>query len=96
MWEIFNDGIIPYPGMSNKEVITYVLDGHQLEKPSKCPQEVYELMLKCWQIEPNQRPSFVDLNHSLKQIAQLCATSQPQNIDSVQPTPPHLYLIPEE
>jgi len=35
-----------------------VLAGQRLERPTKCPAEVYQLMLDCWDAEPPKRPSF--------------------------------------
>ncbi len=39
-----------------------------LEKPEKCPQEVYEIMLKCWSREPDSRPNFLEIIHELEEI----------------------------
>lgn len=55
VWEIFTEGTVPYVGMSNKEVIDKVISGYRLEKLEKCPQEVYDIILKCWNVEPKSR-----------------------------------------
>ena len=41
--------------------------------PENCPNEVYELMRSCWQLDPNARPSFEELADSLQRcINELC------------------------
>ena len=37
---------MPYPTMSNQETLAEVLKGYRLPKPEKCPDVIYELMLK--------------------------------------------------
>lgn len=46
--------------MSNIEVAEVVPNGHRMGKPINhhCPDQVYEVMCKCWQFEPNNRPTF--------------------------------------
>lgn len=33
----------------------------RLERPRNCPITIYNLMLDCWSLEPNQRPTFAQL-----------------------------------
>ena len=35
--------------------------GERLKGPKGCPQRVYVIMLECWSMEANDRPSFVQL-----------------------------------
>ncbi|PRP82093.1 hypothetical protein PROFUN_03783 [Planoprotostelium fungivorum] len=59
MWEIMTFGSIPYEDYSNKEVIKLVVDdNYRLPQPPRCPEDLYGLMLQCWQIEPEERPCF--------------------------------------
>ena len=44
--------------MSNLEVTLKVKEGFRLTPPSICPQEIKEIMKKCWEWDPSQRPSF--------------------------------------
>jgi serine/threonine protein kinase len=68
LWELFSLGNIPYTGMTNKEVIQFVLSDNRLEKPTKCPDEIYELMLKCWNKNPQERPTFQELYYQIIDI----------------------------
>uniref|UniRef100_A0A8C5DK74 non-specific protein-tyrosine kinase n=1 Tax=Gouania willdenowi TaxID=441366 RepID=A0A8C5DK74_GOUWI len=56
-YEIMTNGSIPYPGF-NEESYDKVMDGYRMPKPPKCPNPLYEMMLDCWQIEPDKRPDF--------------------------------------
>ncbi|KAM9296573.1 tyrosine-protein kinase HCK [Gastrophryne carolinensis] len=58
MTEIMTYGRTPYPGMSNLEVITALEREYRMPCPSNCPQELYSIMLECWQRNPEQRPTF--------------------------------------
>ncbi|XP_015249058.1 PREDICTED: tyrosine-protein kinase HCK [Cyprinodon variegatus] len=58
LFEIITYGGIPYPGFNNQEVYKKVLEGYRMEAPPKCPSFLYNLMLKCWQEKPEDRPDF--------------------------------------
>ncbi|XP_056403389.1 tyrosine-protein kinase HCK [Hyla sarda] len=58
MTEIITYGRTPYPGMSNLEVITALERGYRMQCPGNCPKEFYDIMLQCWQQNPEQRPTF--------------------------------------
>lgn len=68
LWEMFSCGSVPYPGLSNNEARDRVEMGHRLECPRGCPAEVHELMKRCWQYEPEDRPSFPDIVQDLMKI----------------------------
>ncbi|KAJ9583818.1 hypothetical protein L9F63_021821, partial [Diploptera punctata] len=58
IWEIMTLGQQPYPAMTNLEVLHYVRNGGRLGQPNNCPEELYQLMLKCWNYNPEIRPTF--------------------------------------
>lgn len=58
-WEIFTYGEAPYVGLSNVDAVEAVMrKGLRLSKPTNCPDELYDIMLKCWLPDPTLRPSF--------------------------------------
>lgn len=61
LWEIGTLGASPYPTISNKELIPFLLSGERLDKPDICTDQVYTLMLQCWHEDPVERPSFEEL-----------------------------------
>ncbi len=40
--------------------------GERLKQPDKCPNKIYSLMTKCWELNPNDRPNFEKLVELLK------------------------------
>ncbi|XP_072211278.1 tyrosine-protein kinase Lck isoform X4 [Excalfactoria chinensis] len=56
--EIVTYGRIPYPGMTNPEVIQNLERGYRMPQPDNCPRELYELMRQCWKEQPEERPTF--------------------------------------
>ena len=65
LYEIMTYGEVPYPGMSNPEVLGKIQKGYRMECPTNCPQDVYNLMLECWKEEPQMRPSFETVTQQL-------------------------------
>ncbi|OTF77993.1 hypothetical protein BLA29_012302 [Euroglyphus maynei] len=70
IWEIFMLGKKPFPGVKNPDVIGLIECGDRLSKPSRCPEQLYELMLKCWRYEPDRRPSFRVIKRKIYDIYQ--------------------------
>lgn len=50
-----------FQGLSNDQVLRYVIDGGVMERPENCPDKLYELMVRCWQHRPSARPSFLEI-----------------------------------
>ncbi|XP_077991462.1 tyrosine-protein kinase STK-like [Glandiceps talaboti] len=58
MFEIITKGQVPYAAMSNTDTLTNVCNGYRMPKPMNCPQALYDIMLKCWEYKPEDRPTF--------------------------------------
>ncbi|XP_076655850.1 tyrosine-protein kinase Fer isoform X5 [Halictus rubicundus] len=58
MWEIFSKGGNPYSGMSNAQAREKIDAGYRMPAPDNTPDEIYRLMLRCWEYEPEKRPHF--------------------------------------
>ncbi|XP_052748522.1 tyrosine-protein kinase Fer isoform X1 [Galleria mellonella] len=58
MWEIFSKGDTPYAGMSNSRAREKIDTGYRMPAPESCSEDVYALMLRCWEYEPEKRPHF--------------------------------------
>ncbi|XP_048041647.1 tyrosine-protein kinase Mer-like [Megalobrama amblycephala] len=65
MWEITSRGKLPYPGVSNHELLDLLEKGHRLRQGDN-DSKLYEVMLSCWHRDPSQRPDFGELGQSLK------------------------------
>jgi fyn-related kinase len=64
--ELVTYGRIPYPGMTNAEVLHQVEHGYRMPNPPGCPQALYEIMLECWHKDPMKRPTFETLQWKLE------------------------------
>jgi len=71
LYELFTLGSIPYKELKNAEVVKSVTRGSRLDKPESCPEELYALMLRCWSLNPAERPSFVEISKELRAISKL-------------------------
>ncbi|XP_012158328.1 fibroblast growth factor receptor 3 [Ceratitis capitata] len=65
LWEIGTLGASPYPTISNHELIPFLLSGKRLEKPDICTEQVYAMMLQCWDEDAENRPTFAELYKAL-------------------------------
>lgn len=61
LWEMATLASQPYQGLSNDQVLKYVIDGGIMERPENCPDQLYNLMIRCWQHRPFSRPTFLHI-----------------------------------
>ncbi|GMR60273.1 hypothetical protein PMAYCL1PPCAC_30468, partial [Pristionchus mayeri] len=58
LWEIMTLGGTPYPTIAMPQLYSCLKDGYRMESPHNCPDEIYNLMVCCWQEKIENRPSF--------------------------------------
>ncbi|XP_037051566.1 vascular endothelial growth factor receptor 1 isoform X6 [Bradysia coprophila] len=69
MWELFSLGKVPYPGMDADQGLYFKLkDGYRMDKPENATQEIYDIMLHCWNANPESRPLFNALEKRLGKL----------------------------
>ncbi|XP_057209767.1 platelet-derived growth factor receptor alpha isoform X2 [Triplophysa rosa] len=69
LWEIFSLGGTPYPGMVvDSSFYNKIKSGYRMTKPEHASDDVYELMMKCWNSEPEKRPSFHGLSETVTSL----------------------------
>ncbi|KAM4719088.1 receptor-type tyrosine-protein kinase FLT3-like [Anableps anableps] len=62
LWEIFSLGVTPYPGIKVDHTFYSMIErGFKMECPYYANDSVYDIMRKCWNLDPNNRPSFSKL-----------------------------------
>lgn len=49
--------------MSNQEALSNIERGYRMARPPLCPDAVYDVMLKCWAAEADDRPTFEFLHN---------------------------------
>ncbi|XP_072294210.1 platelet-derived growth factor receptor alpha isoform X2 [Eucyclogobius newberryi] len=81
LWEIFSLGGTPYPGMVvDSSFYNKIKSGYRMSKPEHSPLDVYEVMMKCWNSEPEKRPSFLGLSET---VATLLPSSYKRHYEQV-------------
>ncbi|XP_076672731.1 tyrosine-protein kinase Fer isoform X3 [Andrena cerasifolii] len=70
MWEIFSKGGNPYSGLSNSQAREKIDGGYRLPAPEGTPDEIYRLMLRCWEYEPEKRPHFDQIYTVVETLSQ--------------------------
>ncbi|XP_063469426.1 tyrosine-protein kinase Blk isoform X2 [Symphalangus syndactylus] len=67
LMEVVTYGRVPYPGMSNPEVIRNLERGYRMPRPDTCPPELYRgVIAECWRSRPEERPTFEFLQSVLE------------------------------
>ena len=72
LWELFT--LVkhqPYPSLTDKEIIKDAIKGvlrQLLSRPTACPQSVYQIMQRCWVIDPKKRATFQELHQQLARV----------------------------
>ena len=63
LYELYTVGGTPYPDLYVQQVIQFVTEGNRMKKSSVIPRSIYDIMLHCWNDNPEDRPSFVELQN---------------------------------
>lgn len=61
LWEMYNYGKQPYEGKTGAETVGYIEAGHRLAQPEGTTNDVYDVMLGCWDYKPEERPNWMEL-----------------------------------
>ncbi|XP_034022553.1 receptor tyrosine-protein kinase erbB-3a isoform X2 [Thalassophryne amazonica] len=69
IWEMMSYGAEPYANMSPQEVPDLLIKGERLSQPQICTIDVYMVMVKCWMIDENVRPTFKELANEFTRMA---------------------------
>ncbi|XP_062852662.1 receptor tyrosine-protein kinase erbB-3a [Trichomycterus rosablanca] len=69
VWEMMSYGAEPYSAMIPQEVPDLLQKGERLSQPQICTIDVYMVILKCWMIDENVRPTFKELANEFSRMA---------------------------
>ncbi|KAK5865080.1 hypothetical protein PBY51_016271 [Eleginops maclovinus] len=69
IWEVYNEGRLPYENRSNVEVVESLNMGLRLLKPRLASDAVHLLMEWSWKEKPEDRPTFALLVHELAYLS---------------------------
>ncbi|XP_066549360.1 fibroblast growth factor receptor 2 isoform X7 [Amia ocellicauda] len=93
MWEIFTLGGSPYPGIPVEELFKLLKEGHRMDKPGNCTNELYMMMKDCWHAISSHRPTFKQLVEDLDRI--LTLTTKEEYLDLCSPAEQYSPSFPD-
>ncbi|XP_013099523.1 putative inactive tyrosine-protein kinase Wsck [Stomoxys calcitrans] len=82
-WECCSLGATPYSQINNSnKVLDALKSGSRPAQPSFVFQDLYQMLLNCWTLEPSERTSFEDITFNVRQMMtsprhSLCFDVQP-------------------
>lgn len=69
IWEVFSQGELPYSEVDNDGYMSAIVDGDlALKTPGETPEEVENMMQRCWASSLKDRPSFSELVIAMQQL----------------------------
>lgn len=69
VWEMMSYGADPYTSLLPHDVPGLLEKGERLAQPQICTIDVYMVMVKCWMIDENVRPTFKELASEFTRMA---------------------------
>ncbi|XP_069676981.1 mast/stem cell growth factor receptor-related protein Kit-like [Periplaneta americana] len=62
LWEFFSLAKTPYPEFQADDgMYMRLVDGYRMTQPRFAPDSIYKIMRRCWDLQPDKRPSFAEL-----------------------------------
>ncbi|XP_078379587.1 proto-oncogene tyrosine-protein kinase receptor Ret-like [Oculina patagonica] len=68
LYEIITVGGSPYPDIYAREIARKLQEGYRMPKPKHVDSKLYQIMLKCWEKNPSDRPTFAELKDTMKDM----------------------------
>lgn len=69
IWELLTYGARPYENIPAKDVPDLIEVGHKLPQPDICSLDVYCILLSCWVLDADSRPTFKQLAETFAEKA---------------------------
>uniref|UniRef100_A0A914E192 Protein kinase domain-containing protein n=1 Tax=Acrobeloides nanus TaxID=290746 RepID=A0A914E192_9BILA len=70
-YEMFTFGKVPYEALNDDEILEFLNQGKCLERPSNVNDQLYEVMMDCWNADPDSRPTFKALEKTFFEIVEV-------------------------
>ncbi|KPJ03227.1 Fibroblast growth factor receptor 2 [Papilio xuthus] len=90
MWEVVSVGCAPYPAVAAARLPRLLRAGYRMPRPANCTPQLYEVMMSCWRVRPNERPTFAKLREKLDALLSAAASDHYLTLDAPMdpPSPP--------
>ncbi|ESO04704.1 hypothetical protein HELRODRAFT_119222, partial [Helobdella robusta] len=70
LWEMFTFGDSPYENVKSENMVEVLEKGDRLAQPTICTIDVYMVMIKCWLVDADSRPTFSSLVETFSHMAE--------------------------
>lgn len=70
VWELLTFGKRPYENIKSQDILAAIEGGCKLEQPEICSLDVFMVLLSCWDVHADARPTFVQLEDKFAEFAQ--------------------------
>ncbi|KPJ10470.1 Fibroblast growth factor receptor 2 [Papilio machaon] len=88
MWEVVSVGGAPYPAVAAARLPRLLRTGYRMPRPANCTPQLYEVMMSCWRVRPNERPTFAQLRARLDALLSAAASDHYLVLDVPTDPPP--------
>lgn len=85
-YELVMLGTSPYPELqvfSHRDLYLQLIDGYRMSRPANCSEDLFSIYESCWNLDPADRPTFLELVDSFKKLLALSSVG------------PELWTTPE-
>lgn len=69
LWEMFTFGEKPFPDIKAFNILEHLEKGQRLNQPLICSIDVYTILIQCWLVDPDARPSFTELRKTFEMMS---------------------------
>lgn len=86
LWEMFTYGQEPWLSYNGAQILHKIdKENERLSQPDNCPDHIYRLMLNCWRLQPDQRPTFKRIKEVIpqmfpKELVATCDLNEPDRL----------------
>lgn len=69
IWELLTYGLRPYAEIEAKDLVIAIEKGQRLPQPQICTLDIYMVLLSCWLLDANARPTFKQLHERFVEMS---------------------------
>lgn len=69
VWELLTFGKRPYENIKSQDILAFLESGDRLEQPEICSIDVFVVLVSCWWLDADARPTFRELDEKFSEFA---------------------------
>ena len=92
-WEFFTRCKRPYAFLSCHNIVEFIDENYRLQQPSTCPNSVFELMIRMWNVKKNLRPTADEVYESITDMKKDMKKSKNDSVTLNEKIPQEVKLM---